>query len=277
MSKLFSLAEMKLYSKEECERAKNLMYRFNKECIHLIGPESIGGMVYLHDVFGAKTYEDLFNTWINEELFTSVNDKYKKGRSLDELLELVKTQYNICINSPKAKYLKFELTPLLCWQDILFHAVYQTVDGRKFEDIATELIKKRGKVADHIDPIDDFKYSVDLLLHETDEKSRIDKILQVKPFTFFMGGDWFPETIKKILYNMKKSKDKFKCEYYFIIYVDGKNKTSNKWLFNEKNNSSLFSIEDLLDMSTNKLLLDKDGKRLIEVIKEKNALEDIII
>lgn len=76
---------------------------------------------------------------------------------------------------------------------------------------------------------------------------------------------------------MKKSKDKFKCEYYFIIYVDGKNKTSNKWLFNEKNNSSLFSIEDLLDMSTNKLLLDKDGKRLIEVIKEKNALEDIII
>ena len=274
MSKPFSLEDMILHPREDCEYAKNLLYRFNNELTYLIGPSAIGGMVYLNKFF--QTGSDpkaLFDVWTNMDLFKGVTDKTRRGRYLDELYDLVHQEYDICMRSPKIKTLKQELTYVLCWQDILFHAIYQTIDGCEMENLAVKILKEKGKKANHTDPIDDFKYSTDLLLYVSPDSKKVDKILQVKPVTFFYGGDWFPKTIVKILSNAKRAKELYGADYYFLIY----DKTSGpvQWLFNENRGDSFFKIDELIN--DNKLILNESEKNPKPLAHSIKRLDTIIV
>ena len=52
MSKPFSIESIKGYPREECEIAQKIMNKYNKKCMPLIGPSSIGSVSYMFAKFG---------------------------------------------------------------------------------------------------------------------------------------------------------------------------------------------------------------------------------
>jgi len=248
MSKPFSIEDIKGYPREECEDAQKTMNKYNEKCMDLIGPSSIGSVSYMFAKFWPfKDVDDFIeNYWTNLDLYDKNPVNYEYGRDKDFLYELT-LKYSALTGED----------PLTCWKDLLFHAYYQTLDGKTWERNAINSISKNNEYsAVYADHVNDYGYSIDLFLNK--DKDKIAS-LQVKPISSFCSDyqGWEFKTRRKLFKNMNRAIKKYKMPVHYLIY-DSKR---NGWLKNEETNNSFWDLTKLVDSKNNfKLLLNESGK-----------------
>lgn len=235
MSKPFSIESIKGYPREECEIAQKIMNKYNKKCMPLIGPSSIGSVSYMFAKFGPfKDVDDFIdNCWTNLDLYDKNPINCEYGRDKDYLYDLT-LKYSALTGEDQ----------LTCWKDLLFHSYYQTLDGKTWERNAINSISKiNGFSAEYADHVNDYGYSIDLFLNKNGEKTAC---LQVKPISSFCTDTqgWEFDTRLKLYKNMNRAIKKYNLPVYYLIY-DSKR---NGWLKNEGTNNSFWDLTKIVDV-----------------------------
>ena len=262
MSKPFSIENIKSYSYDECFASKEKLKRFNKECMPLIGPTSIGSVSYMFAKFGHmfnNAQEFIDNVWTNLDLYDKNPINCEYGRDKDYLYNLTMKYSSITGEDPET-----------CWKDLLFHAYYQTKDGKEWERKAIESISKipdyKAEYADHVS---DYGYSIDLFLFHKNERVGL---LQIKPISSFCNNDsWTYKTRDKLYKNFKRALKKYNLPTHYVIY-DSK---QNGWLVNKDTNNVFWELTKLVNVNDSfKIFVDENKTPLI---KSRSIISEEII
>ena len=233
MSKPFSVIDVKFYPKEECVEAKNTLKQYNYECMSIIHEDRIGSMNYIYDKFKPKSEEEFWYRWTDEMLYDKDAPMSEQGRSIDFLYDLALEYQSKCDR---------DIPAVIYFKDILMHAIFQTWNGRKREEEITATLKKLGYNVLHSCHKEDSKLNIDLMVFKD---GKLVFLLQVKPIsTFRNNANWALKTRKKFFGMQKKGTKKYGVPYYYLIY-NSHYDTDMKWVFNDKRQTFLFTLEEL--------------------------------
>lgn len=255
MSKPFSLADIKFYPKNECVEAKNILKGYNYECMSIIHEDRIGSMNYILDKFNPVNEEDFFNKWTDYTLYDYDAAPSERGRSIDELYDLVLEYQSKCDR---------DIPALIYFKDILMHAIYQTWSGRLRENEIKGVFENLGYEAKHSEHKEDSKLNIDLFAFKD---GKLKFTLQIKPVSTFMNNaNWALATRKKFFKMEEKAFKKYGVPHRYLIYNTHYD-TDMKWIHNDSKNRFLFSLDEICS---------KDGKLLQTVDLKSNSESETI-
>lgn len=255
MSKPFSIAEIKFYPKEECIKAKNELKGYNYECMSIIHENRIGSMNYILDKFNPVNEEDFFNKWIDYTLYNSKAKPSERGRSPEELYDLVLEYQSKCDR---------DIPAITYFKDILMHAIYQTWDGRMRENEIRTVAESLGYEIKHSEHKEDSRLNIDLF---ASKDNQLKFTLQIKPISSFRNNaNWALETRRKFFRMEEKAFKKYGVPHRYVIYNTHYD-TDMKWVHNDDKNRFLFSLNELCS---------NDGKLLPTVDLTKNSESETI-
>ena len=260
---MFSVDDVKLYPKSECIDAKELLKKYNSNCMPYINSKSIGSMNHIYDRFKPVDAEDYYRYWTDMSYYEGITNPSERGRDKQYLYELSLKYCNSCGNV---------VDPLMCYKDILMHAIYQTLDGREMEVEAANALISAGYEPYHSDHTEDSDLNIDFLVRKN---GTLRFLLQVKPISTFMNNkDWALKTRSMFFKKQQKGYEQYGVPYYYLIY-NNHNYRYSTWVKNDARGKMMFTLEELCnDDGTMKVRIYENSEvpSLLDEISKKTLL-----
>ena len=212
------LKYVKIYDFPYYDDKLKLFKLFGEEWRSMNGKSFVGPCVEIVKKSNAKTLEDFFNFYITYNI--SHNDKKKRGRTKNEIINLAFLYRQKCINKDEQNAPKL----ISDYIDIvIYHIIHQTYAGHLKEKKVLNTLLNNGFLTRFATEEED-KEGIDLVANI----NGINYGIQIKPISFFLGSK--SDLVKD---RMRAYCQAIQSKKYKLVYLIYKN---NKWLkFDDKN------------------------------------------